>query len=123
MICTPYHTLLGQRSRNTRPNMYHSLDKKCLQDFWLETWNEETTLGEIRVNGTLMLRDTDSENVEWINLAHIGILLLVFLNTGASVPLSNTRNTMQQTRLVYGLYSNYTFRLVSVIFREFVHRI
>jgi hypothetical protein len=55
--------------------------------FWLETWNEETTLRPIRVDGTLMLRDTDCENVEWINLAHSGILLLVFLNTGVSVPL------------------------------------
>jgi hypothetical protein len=67
--------------------MYHLLGTKCLQKFWWETWNEETILGEIRVDGTLMLRETDFENGEWINVVHSGILSLVFLNTGVNVPL------------------------------------
>ena len=76
-----------QRNRDIGRNVYHLLGKKCIQKFWWETWNKETNLGYMHVDGTLMLRETDSENGEWINLAHSGILLLVFLNTGVNVPL------------------------------------
>ena len=63
--------------------MNHLLRKKCVQKFWCETCNEETTLGEIRDGvGALMLGETDSENVEWVNLAHDGLYLLFFFNTG-----------------------------------------